>query len=47
MTEFLPEGRRLAYKENTAALQSARTLMQAAVSGAILDGFVYGVRCGA
>ena len=37
MTEFLPEGRRLAYKENTAALQSARTLMQAAVSGAILE----------
>ena len=37
MTEFLPEGRRLAYKENTAALQSAKTLMQAAVSGAILE----------
>ena len=37
MTEFLPEGRRLAYKENMAALQSARTLMQAAVSGAILE----------
>ena len=37
MTEFLPEGRRLAYKENTAALQSSKTLMQAAVSGAILE----------
>ncbi len=39
MTEFLPEGRRLLHtKENTAALQSARTLMQAAVSGsAILE----------
>ena len=37
MTEFLPEGRRLAYKENTAASQSAGTLMQAAVSGAILE----------
>ena len=37
MTEFLLEGRRLAYKENTAALQSAKTLMQAAVSGAILE----------
>ena len=37
MTEFLPEGRRLASKENTAALQSAKTLMQAVVTGAILE----------
>ena len=37
MTEFLPEGRRLADRENTAALQSAKTLMQSAVTGAILE----------
>ena len=37
MTEFLPEGRRLADTENMAAQQSAKTLMQSAVSGAILE----------
>lgn len=37
MTEFLPEGRRLASKENISALQSAKTLLQAAVSGAVLE----------
>ena len=37
MTEFYRREEDLHTKENTAALQSARTLMQAAVSGAILE----------